>query len=248
MLAAAAPAAFAAKWREASADQRASIERGKAGFKSSCGFCHGDDATGNRAPDLVRSVIVNHDEGGNLLGPVIRNGRADKGMPAFGTLKEADIADIVNFLHARASEAASSADVPDNYPLAKMLTGNAEAGKAYFNGPGGCTGCHSVTGDLAHVASKYQPVDLQQHMVYPEGPVRRTAKVTVADGSVVEGLLKLADEFTIAIVDKTGWYRSWPRDAVKVEIHDPLTAHRELMTKYTNADLHNLFAYLVTLK
>jgi cytochrome c oxidase cbb3-type subunit III len=243
-----APYMFAFDDQEPTPEQRASIERGKGQFKSSCGFCHGDDGTGNRAPDLIRSVILSHDEGGKLLRPVIRNGRVDKGMPAFGTLKDGDIADIVNFLHARADEAANSASVPGDYPIAKLLTGNAEAGKGYFNGAGGCTGCHSVTGDLAHVASKYSPVDLQQHMVYPGHAARRTATVTLQDGSIAEGDLRVADEFTIAIVDKNGWYHSWPRDAVKAAIHDPLEAHRSLTEKYSNADLHNLFAYLSTLK
>ncbi len=240
--------AFAVKPPPLSPEQRASIERGKAQFKSSCGFCHGDDGTGNRAPDLIRSVILNHDEDGNLLRPVIRNGRVDKGMPAFATLKDSDIADIVNFLHARAEAAEHSASVPGDYPIAKLLTGNAVAGKAYFNGAGGCAGCHSVTGDLAHIASKYAPVDLQQRMVYPAGQDRRTAKVTLPDGSIVEGQLRVADEFTIAVVDHDGWYRSWRRDTVKAEINDPLAGHRDLTAKYSNADLHNLFAYLATLK
>ena len=56
----------------------AAVARGHALFKSTCGFCHGEDATGSRAPDLVRSPLVNHDDHGNLLGPVIRNGRPDK--------------------------------------------------------------------------------------------------------------------------------------------------------------------------
>jgi cytochrome c oxidase cbb3-type subunit III len=247
-LALAAAPAFAFKRHQLTAEQQASIERGKAQFKSSCGFCHGEDGTGNRAPDLIRSVVLSHDENGNLLRPIIRNGRVDKGMPAFGTLKDGDIADIVEFLHARADEAANSASVPGDYPIAKLLTGNAEAGKVYFNGAGGCTGCHSVTGDLAHVASKYSPVDLQQHMVYPGNGGRRTATVTLPDGSTIEGNLRVADEFTIAIVDKDGWYHSWSRDAVKSAIHDPLAAHRNLTEKYSNADLHNLFAYVSTLK
>ncbi|MGA7412659.1 MAG: c-type cytochrome [Bryobacteraceae bacterium] len=229
-------------------EQLGAIERGKSQFKSSCGFCHGEDATGNRAPDLVRSSIVNHDQDGNLLGPVIRNGRNDKGMPGFPTLKESEVADIVVFLHARAGQAAHSASVPSDYPVAKLLTGNVDEGKAYFNGAGGCTGCHSVKGDLAHVASKYSPIDLQQHIVYPTGRPRRTAMVTLPDGSNFEGRIVQDDEFTIGIVAQDGWYRSWPRASVKVEVHDPLLAHHELTTKYTNADLHNLFAYLVTFK
>jgi cytochrome c oxidase cbb3-type subunit III len=229
-------------------EQVAAIERGKAQFKSSCGFCHGEDGTGNRAPDLVRSEILSHDEAGNLLTPVIRNGRIDKGMPGFPTLKDSEIADIVAFLHARADQALHSANVPSDYPVAKLLTGNSDEGKTYFNGAGGCTGCHSVTGDLAHVASKYSPVDLQQHIVYPPGRPRRTATVTLRDGSKFEGRVVQDDEFTIGIVAKDDWYRSWPRSAVKVELHDPLQAHRELTSRYTNADLHNLFAYLVTFK
>lgn len=224
------------------------VERGKVEFKSSCGFCHGDDATGSRAPDLIRSPLVNHDSGGNLISPVIHNGRPDKGMPAFPNLKENQIADIVAFLHSQAYEALHSAHVPGDYPLAKLLTGDAEKGKAYFNGEGGCSGCHSPSGDLARIASKYRPIDLQQRFVYPAGQAARTAVVTLADGSTFEGVVKHLDEFNVAIAGKDGWYRSWPRDQVKVVVRDPLEAHRELTAKYTDADMHNLFAYLETLR
>jgi cytochrome c oxidase cbb3-type subunit 3 len=224
------------------------VNRGKADFQSSCGFCHGNDARGNRAPDLIRSPLVNHDENGNLIAPVIRNGRPDKGMPAFGSLSNQQIADIVTFLHYSATQALHSGHVSEDYPLEKLLTGNAEEGKAYFNGAGGCTRCHSVTGDLAGIARKYSPIDLQQHMVYPGRDATVTANVIAPDGKTYEGKVVHNDEFTIAIIDKNGWYHSWRQSAVKVEIHDPLAAHRELMEKYTDKDMHNLFAYLATLK
>src|SRR5579862_8566364 len=83
----------------------AAVERGRSQFKSSCGFCHADDATGNRAPDLIRSSSLSHDLDGDTLGPVIRNGRPDKGMPAFATLNAAQLADIVVFLHRLAYDA-----------------------------------------------------------------------------------------------------------------------------------------------
>lgn len=227
----------------------AAIARGHSLFKSTCGFCHGEDATGSRAPDLVRSTIVNHDDHGDLLTPVIRNGRPDKGMPSFSTLGDAQIADIVAFLHHQAYAALRSSHVPGDYPLAKLLTGNAEAGKAYFNGTGECSKCHSVTGDLASIAKKLKPIELQQAMVYPtNGKKDRTAVVTLKDGQKFEGKVVHEDEFNIGIICQDGWYRSWPRDDVQVEIHDPLEGHRELTGKYTEADLHNLFAYLETLK
>jgi cytochrome c oxidase cbb3-type subunit 3 len=223
--------------------------RGKAAFQSNCGFCHGEDGTGSRAPDLIRSSILNHDENGNLISVVIKNGRPDKGMPAFSTLKDEQIADIVAFLHRRAYEAAHSARVPRDYPLEKLLTGNATAGKAYFEGAGGCTGCHSVSKDLAQIANKYQPLELQQRIVYPASKSAvPTASVTTRDGKVYEGKVKSVDEFDIGIFCQDGWFRSWPRSEVKVDVKDPLAAHRELTTKYTDADMHNLFAYLETLK
>lgn len=226
------------------------VARGKADFRSSCGFCHGEDATGSRAPDLIRSATLNHDEQGNLIGPVIRNGRPEKGMPAFATLQDRQIADIVAFLHHQAKAALNSGDVPGNYPASKMLTGNAQEGEAFFEGAGGCRGCHSVTKDLAHIATKYSPVDLQQHIVYPSRDEidLRTAVVTTSDGQRYEGKLRHLDEFSIAIFCQDGWYRSWPLRHVKSEVKDPLSAHLDLMSKYTDADIHNLFAYLETLK
>jgi cytochrome c oxidase cbb3-type subunit III len=227
----------------------AAVERGRALFRSSCGFCHGEDATGARAPDLVRSPIVSHDDRGNLLGPVIRNGRPDKGMPSFSNLKDDQISDIVAFLHHQAYAALHSARVPGSYPLSRLLVGNAQAGKAFFDGAGRCAHCHSVTGDLAGIAKKYSPIDLQQHIVYPASKsIEKTAVVTLKDGTRFEGKLDHEDEFNVALICQDGWYRSWPRQDVQVEVHDPLTAHRELMMKYTDADIHNLFAYLETLK
>ncbi|MBV8551959.1 MAG: c-type cytochrome [Acidobacteriaceae bacterium] len=239
--------------RQQQAEDTAAVERGRALFKSTCGFCHGTDATGARAPDLVRSAITLHDDHGNLLGPVIRNGRQDKGMPSFSTLKDDQIADIVAFLHHQADAALHSAHVPGDYPLAKLLTGNAEAGRAFFYGAGNCSQCHSATGDLAGIAKKFSPIDLQQQMVYPSGKkvseaTARTATVTLPNGTKYEGKLALYDEFNIGIMCQDGWYRSWPLTDVQVEVHDPLTAHRELMDKYTDADVHNLFAFLERLK
>ncbi len=235
--------------RQQGTEDPAAIERGQALFRSSCGFCHGNDATGSRAPDLLRSPILLHDDHGNLLGPLIRNGRPDKGMPSFAALKDDQVADIVAFLHHQASAALHSARVPGDYPLSRLLTGNAVAGKAYFYGAGGCSNCHSVTGDLAGVAKRFSPIDLQQEMVYPsKKKIGRTAVVTLGSGERYEGKLVHYDEFGVAIIGQDGWYHSWPLANIKVEIHDPLAAHRELMSKYTSADIHNLFAYLETLK
>jgi cytochrome c oxidase cbb3-type subunit III len=231
---------------QANADDKAAAERGRKQFEQSCGFCHGADATGARGPDLLRSPLVAHDVKGNQIGPVIRQGRPDKGMAAM-PLSDEQISDVVAFLHARAAEALSSAEVPKEYPAEKLLTGYAGAGKAFFNGAGGCNKCHSVTGDLAGIAGKHSPIDLEARMLYPEGK-HPTAVVTLPSGEQVRGEVRHADDFVIAVRDASGWYRSFQRDRVKVEVQDPLAAHRELLEKLTQADVHNLFAYLETLK
>lgn len=229
----------------ASPDPKA-VERGKQLFIKACGFCHGNDATGTRAPDLLRSTLVNHDENGNLIGPVVKSGRPDKGMPAFSFTND-QLADIAAFLHGQLEAALNSNSVPHDYPLEKLLTGDAAAGKAYFFGAGHCDSCHSPTGDLAHVAKKYTPINLETHFLYPGGR-HASVTVTLASGEQVTGKLAELDEFNVALRDGAGWYRSWPRSQVKVEVRDPLEKHRQLLRQYSERDIHNLFAYLETLQ
>lgn len=228
--------------------QAASVERGKKTFAQQCAFCHGADATGARGPDLVRSALVAHDVKGDLIGEVIKNGRPDKGMPPLPATAE-EIADITAFLHARAKEAIESSGVPASYAVEKLLTGDLEKGRAFFDGSGGCKNCHSPTGDLAGVARKYSSIELEAHMLYPDRkPVLAT--VTLPSGEKISGVVSHIDDFVISIRvgDKSGWYRSFLRNSVKLEVKDPLAAHRDLLPKLTQDDMHNLFAYINSLK
>jgi len=229
----------------ASPDPKA--ERGKQLFQQACGFCHGNDATGARGPDLVRSPLVNRDKDGNLLGPAVKSGRPEKGMPAFA-YSDAQIADLAAFLHQQVRVALESNSVPGDYPVEKLATGDAAAGKSYFYGAGHCDSCHSPTGDLAGIAKRMSPLNLEARFLYPRG-ARRTVTVTLPSGEQVSGTLAHNDEFDVALRDSTGWYRSWPHSALaKVDVHDPLEKHRELLYKYTDTDIHNLFTYLETLQ
>ena len=230
----------------ACAQQHIPAPRGQKEFAQSCGFCHGEDATGARAPDLVRSPLVNRDTDGDLIAPVIRGGRPDKGMPAL-PLPDQTIQDIVAFLHMRVKQAEGSARIGGDYPLERLLTGNADAGRAYFNGAGKCSSCHSPTGDLAGIAAKYAPLYLEERMLAPRRAVV-TLTVTTPSGQHISGRMVHLDEFSVSLRDSDGWYHSWPRDRVKVSVQDPLQIHREMLTQYTDADIHNLFAYLETLR
>src|SRR5689334_3513940 len=111
---------------------QAAVDRGRQVFVPTCGFCHGNDAHGKSGPDLVRSTLVLHDNKGDTIGPVIRNGRPERGMPAFSALSPEQIADISTFLHSRA------ADVSNRfaYKIGDLITGNAQKGAAFFQGEG----------------------------------------------------------------------------------------------------------------
>jgi cytochrome c oxidase cbb3-type subunit III len=222
------------------------VQRGRKQFEQACGFCHGADATGGRGPDLIRSPLVAHDQKGELIGEVIRSGRPDKGMPPLPASNE-QIADIAAFLHARAQEAIQSSGVPSDYPVEKLLTGNLQAGKAFFEGAGGCKSCHSATGDLAGLGGKYSSIELEARMLYPAGK-KKSAVVTLSSGEQVRGPLVHYDDFMVSVRDESGWYRSFSRNKVKMEIQDPLEAHRKLLEKLTQADVHDLFTYVYSLK
>lgn len=224
----------------------AAMERGRKQFGESCGFCHGADATGGRGPDLVRSALVAHDVKGDKIGDVILHGRPDKGMPP-QSLTEQQISDIAAFLHARMIESIESSGVPSAYPIEKLLTGNAEAGKVYFDGAGGCKACHSPSGDLGGVAKKYSSIELESRMLYPEGPPPKCT-VILPSGERLTGTMKHIDEFSLVMKEDSGWFRTFSREQVKVELHDPLAAHRQLLEKITPAQMHDLFAFIATLK
>jgi cytochrome c oxidase cbb3-type subunit 3 len=222
------------------------IAQGHKQFQQSCGFCHGADATGARGPDLVRSPLVAHDVKGELIGAVIRQGRPDKGMPAIEMSNE-QVLDIAAYLRSRTQDAINSSGIPEGYPAAKLLTGNLEAGKTFFNGAGGCKDCHSATGDLAHVAGKFSPVDLEARMLYPDEE-HAIAMVTLSSGEQVKGAVVHNDDFMIAVRNDSGRYRSFHRAEVRIEIQHPLAEHRKLLDKITKTQLHDLFAYVESLK
>jgi cytochrome c oxidase cbb3-type subunit 3 len=236
------------------APDAAAAVRGEKLYTPNCGFCHGDKARGAGGPNLVRSEVVLHDEKGETIGAVVSQGRADKGMPAFPALTKDQVYDIAQYLHLQVELVANRG----LYKRLNIVTGNPQAGEAYFKGAGGCTACHSISGDLAHLGTRYQPEALQNRFVWPaagRGGGGRGGRgagpqitVTLANGQVIKGTLRRIDDVDVSLYDSDGNYHSWPRAEVKVDQPDPLAGHRKLLETLTDADMHNLTAYLVTLK
>jgi cytochrome c oxidase cbb3-type subunit III len=221
------------------------VQSGDALFQQNCSFCHGRNAGGGAGgTDLRDSKLITQDVDGDQIGAVVRSGRPEKGMPHFD-LSDQQITSLMAFIHTQQNNALTwgrrSVDASD------LQTGNVEAGRRYFNGAGGCASCHSPTGDLAGIASRYEALALEQQMLFPKG-AKSKVTVTFASGQTIKGTLEYLDEFTVGMIDFTGAYRSWRTGDVKYNIDAPVNAHVELLGKYTDEDVHNLFAYLQTLR
>lgn len=229
------------------------IQAGQTRFASQCGFCHGRDAAGGESgSDLTRSPVVAEDVRGDKIGPFVRQGRPEKGMPAFA-LNETEMAAIVAFIHDAKAKAESASGGRRSVDVEDLQTGNAAEGKRYFDGA--CATCHTITGTFATVGARFKGLALLQRMLYPgsgreAGPPPAPPRVTVttSTGQTVSGALAYRDEFTISLTDGDGWTRSWPAKTVKIEIDDRLRAHIDQLAKYTDDDMHNVFAYLQTLR
>lgn len=227
------------------------VAAGRTRFAANCGFCHGPDATGGSGgTDLTRSEVVAADERGNRIVPVVRTGRAEAGMPAFPALSETDLTAIVAFVHDQKARAEAAVGGRRSVEVADVLTGDAQAGRRYFESA--CTSCHSASGDLAGIASRIEGLALLRRMLYPGGQAgggrRPTVTVTTRGGETIAGQVAYRDEFTIAVIDGAGRYRSWPTDRVRFAIDDPLEAHVAQLERYTDATMHDVLAYLHTLR
>ena len=252
-----APAARPSAYPVRAAADPAVVQRGRQIFSANCSFCHGSDARGGEGgPNLIRSELVLNDKNGELVATVVQNGRPDKGMPKFDLSLE-EIAGIAAFIHSMPvggrAETTGTVD---------PLVGDAKAGEAYFNGPGKCAGCHSVSGDLAGIGAKYVDVRTLQGTMLSGGAAarqgyaglpesaRKTVTVTMQTGETVKGQLDQIDDFMVALTDSDGNYHSYVRhgDNPKVTISNPLQPHFDMLRNFKDEEIHNVTAYLVTLK
>jgi YD repeat-containing protein len=221
------------------------IDRGKALYGVQCAFCHGSDARGGEGgPNLLRSQLVLNDQNGEVIATIVQNGR--EAMPKFD-LTKAQIGDIAAYIH---SFKVGGYDVSRMTPPS-IVVGDATAGEADFRST--CGGCHSATGDLKGLASRYtDPKKLQMQWVSGGTSNAKGSSVTVTlpSGQEVSGRLDRIDDFFVSLTDPDGTHHTYTRDGErpKVVVHDPLKPHKDLLFTYTDKQIHNITAYLVTLK
>jgi cytochrome c oxidase cbb3-type subunit 3 len=231
-------------------------------FGINCRGCHGADLRGGDlgGPNLLRSQVALSDLHGELIVPIIHGSRQKMGMPAID-LSDADanavaayVRSVIETIKVQGAPPSAGKEAPS------ILVGNASEGKAYFAAK--CSGCHSATGDLSKIATRFSdPKRLQDAWLAggteedessndPPGPRTVTATITLPSGETIEGSLVRVDEFLITVKLADGSQETFRRtgDMPKVVIHDPLQAHRDLLPQYSDRDIHDVTAYLVTLK
>jgi mono/diheme cytochrome c family protein len=246
----------------------AAATRGRKVWAAECINCHGTYARGtdNNGPNLVRSELVLHDRYADKIGPFLRQGHPLQSGAHSDSLSTAQVADLAHFIHQQVYDTLRGSPI---FVYHNLVTGNAAAGKAYFNGAGGCQKCHSPTGDLSGIGAKYDPATLQARFLSPRPAVGRggrggggaapsaagrgakqvTLTVTAPGAPPVTGTPVAFDDFDVSVRDANGEYHSWKRTPeIKVVKNDPYAAHDELLTQYTDKNMHDMLAYLVTLK
>lgn len=242
----------------------AQVARGKTLFAINCRGCHGADLRGGDlgGPNLLRSQVALSDRNGELIVPVIQGSRQNMGMPAIG-LSDADanavaayVRSVIETIQQQGAPPSAGQEAPS------ILVGNAGEGKAYFATK--CSGCHSVTNDLSKIASRIpDPKRLQDAWLAggteeeeeaPTGGASTartvTATIRLPSAETVEGKLVRVDDFLITISLPDGSQKTFRRngDTPNVVIHDPLKVHRDLLSQYSDKDIHDVTAYLITLK
>jgi cytochrome c oxidase cbb3-type subunit III len=226
---------------------KAAAARGTPLYQKNCAFCHGPQAHGATGPSLITSDEVLNDDHGEKLTPFLKKGRPENGMPAFATLSPNQLKDISEFLHLQIEDVANRG----TYHVLNILVGNPAKGKAYVTAH--CMSCHT-TETFAHIGSTFRsPDQLQRSWIWPMRPgdssLATTATVKMTDGATIAGRVTQVSDFRITLVDHAGQAHVLDRQpGVEVQMKDPLAAHQEMIMTLTNDEMHNVTAYLATLK
>lgn len=241
----------------------AAHDRGAKLWVRHCIDCHGTQARGSETgANIIRSVVVNRDRAsstpGSVLGPFLQQGHPTQSGTPSSTLTQEERAALAHFLRQRVNDTMRGSPV---FVPGDVLTGDARAGEAYFNGEGGCTTCHTPTSrSLAGIRSRVaSTVDLQQRMLFPmaggrgrgqaAGPNAVTVTITPASGPVVSGVLVEQDSFFVTLRDAAGMQQVIRRTpGMKVVTMNPFQAHIDALDRLTDKNIHDLVAYLETLR
>ena len=235
----------------------AAHDRGRALWAGDCIDCHGTQARGGSGPNIIRTKTVNFDRSsftpGSVLGPFLKKGHPTQSGKPSASFTDDEVVSLAHFLRQKVNDTMRSSPL---FTVADILVGDAKAGEAYFNGAGGCATCHNATtNSLAGIRGRVATtVDLQQRMLFPmrgrgaDNPYAVTVTVTPASGPVLSGTLVERSDFYVTVRQPDGTIRAVPTTGARVVTANPLQAHIDLLDRISDKQIHDVVAYLETLK
>jgi cytochrome c oxidase cbb3-type subunit III len=209
-------------------------------------------------------------EAGSVLGPFLKAGHPTQSKKPSASFTSDEVVALAHFLRQRVNDTMRGSPV---FTVGDIVIGDPKAGEIYFNGEGGCATCHNAnTRSLAGVATQIaEPVDLQQRMLFPGGgrgrggrgrggppgggapaaidPNAVTVTIAPSSGPAVSGVLVEESDFYVTVREPDGTIRVVRRTPdTKITRANPLQAHIDLLDRITDKQIHDLVAYLETLK
>lgn len=238
------------------AEDPAIVAHGKTLYGINCQACHGADLRGGDmgGPNLLRSQAALTDQHGEMITPIIQGARQAQGMPNIG-LNDQDAGSVAAYLRSMIGAIGSQGRPPGEEKPLDIVVGDPDRGSKYFAEH--CNTCHSATDDLKGIASRFpEPKTLQARWLAGgssgrnRGASKATAEVTTKSGQTASGSLVHIDDFLVTLRISDGTERSYRRDGPTphVVVHDPLQKHLDMLPTYTDENIHDITAYLVTLK
>jgi len=235
--------------------------RGRKVWVAECIECHGTSARGtDKGKNLIQSDLVLHDRYGSTLVPFLAKGHPMQSGRKSSMLTQVEVADLSHFIHERVYDTLRGSTI---FQPGQLVTGTATAGEAWFNGAGKCSTCHSAAGDLKGIGGRYDAATLQGRFLFPRGGgfgrgprgggggggKQMTLTITSPNGAAVTGVPVVYDDFDVSVRDEKGEVHAFTRSPqLKVVRNDPFAVHDELLDIYTDKNMHDMLAYLVTLK
>jgi mono/diheme cytochrome c family protein len=243
----------------------AAHDRGRAIWVRECIDCHGSQARGSeKGPNIIRTKTVNFDRSaqtpGSVLEPFLKAGHPTMSGKASASFTRDEVIGLAHFVRQRVNDTMRGSPL---FTVGDILVGDRAAGAAFFNGAGACTTCHTSTArSLAGIGRRVPaPVDIQQRMMFPAlaprargagpGPNPNALLVTItsASGPQIAGTLVEQSDFFVTVRLEDGTIRSVRRSPdMKVVMTNPLQAHIDLLDVITDRQMHDLVAYLESLK
>jgi cytochrome c oxidase cbb3-type subunit III len=215
---------------------------GAAIFASNCAGCHGADGRGGEhAPNIATAPEVQHLMDRELAG-IIRYGIAGAGMPAFSSLKQQEVAEVVSYLRI----------LQGRGDIVK-LPGDPKQGEALFYGKAQCSDCHMVNGqggfigsDLSFYGAEAKPDQMRAIILDPDKNLpadKKATTVVTTAGQSITGMLRTNNNFSLSLQTLDGSFHFLPKSEltqVDVGSHSLMPA-----AILNNKEVDDLVSYLL---